>query len=103
MALTAAMQMSTDMIKIKRGLNIPLAGAPSVDVDASLTTRAVALLGADYHGMKPTMAVQVGDAVKRGDLLFTDKKCEGVRYTAPAGGRVAAINRGAKRAPVHRH
>ena len=98
MALTAAMQMSTDMIKIKRGLNIPLAGAPSVDVDTSLTTRAVALLGADYHGMKPTMAVQVGDVVKRGDLLFTDKKCEGVRYTAPAGGRVAAINRGAKRA-----
>ena len=98
MALTAAMQMSTNMIKIKRGLNIPLAGAPSVEVDASLTARAVALLGADYHGMKPTMAVQVGDAVKRGDLLFTDKKCEGVRYTAPAGGRVAAINRGAKRA-----
>ena len=98
MALTAAMQMSTNMIKIKRGLNIPLAGAPSVEVDASLATRAVALLGADYHGMKPTMAVQVGDSVKRGDLLFTDKKCEGVRYTAPAGGRVAAINRGAKRA-----
>jgi Na+-transporting NADH:ubiquinone oxidoreductase subunit A len=98
MALTAAMQMSTNMIKIKRGLNIPLAGAPSVEVDPSLATRAVALLGADYHGMKPTMAVQVGDSVKRGDLLFTDKKCEGVRYTAPAGGRVAAINRGAKRA-----
>ncbi len=32
-----------------------------------------------------------------GDLLFTDKKCEGVRYTSPAGGRVSAINRGAKR------
>jgi Na+-transporting NADH:ubiquinone oxidoreductase subunit A len=44
------------------------------------------------------MAVQVGDTVKRGDLLFTDKKCEGVRYTSPAGGRVSAINRGAKRA-----
>ena len=44
------------------------------------------------------MAVQVGDIVKKGQLLFTDKKCEGVRYTAPAGGRVAAINRGAKRA-----
>ena len=35
---------------------------------------------------------------RRHDLLFTDKKCEGVRYTSPAGGRVAAINRGAKRA-----
>ena len=90
--------MSNDMIKIKRGLDIPLAGAPSGELDTSVTTRAAGLLGADYHGMKPTMAVQVGDIVKRGDLLFTDKKCEGVRYTSPAGGRVSAINRGAKRA-----
>ena len=90
--------MSSDMIKIKRGLDIPLAGAPTGELDTAVTTRAAALLGADYHGMKPTMAVQVGDVVKRGDLLFTDKKCEGVRYTSPAGGRVSAINRGAKRA-----
>lgn len=86
------------MIKIKRGLDIPLAGAPSAEIESAPATRAVALLGGDYHGMKPTMAVQVGDVVKRGDLLFTDKKCEGVRYTAPAGGRVASINRGAQRA-----
>ena len=90
--------MSSDMIKIKRGLDIPLAGAPSGELDTSVSTRATGLLGADYHGMKPTMAVQVGDVVKRGDLLFSDKKCEGVRYTSPAGGRVSAINRGAKRA-----
>jgi Na+-transporting NADH:ubiquinone oxidoreductase subunit A len=90
--------MSSDMIKIKRGLDIPLAGAPSGALDTGVTTRAAALLGADYPGMKPTMAVQVGDVVRRGDLLFTDKKCEGVRYTSPAGGRVSAINRGAKRA-----
>ena len=89
--------MSNSMIKIKRGLDIPLAGAPSGEVDTAVTTRAAGLLGADYHGMKPTMDVQVGDVVKRGDLLFTDKKCEGVRYTSPAGGRVSAINRGAKR------
>ena len=89
--------MSNDMIKIKRGLDIPLAGAPSGDLDTAVAARAVGLLGDDYHGMKPTMAVQVGDVVKRGDLLFTDKKCEGVRYTSPAGGRISAINRGAKR------
>ena len=86
------------MIKIKRGLDIPLAGAPAQELDTSITTRAAALMGPDYYGMKPTMAVQVGDLVKKGQLLFTDKKCEGVRYTAPAGGRVSAINRGAKRA-----
>ena len=98
LAENADRQMSSDMIKIKRGLDIPLAGAPSGELDTSVSTRATGLLGADYHGMKPTMAVQVGDAVKRGDLLFSDKKCEGVRYTSPAGGRVSAINRGAKRA-----
>jgi Na+-transporting NADH:ubiquinone oxidoreductase subunit A len=97
LAENADRQMSSNMIKIKRGLDIPLAGAPSGELDSSLTTRAAGLLGADYHGMKPTMAVQEGDVVKRGDLLFTDKKCEGVRYTSPAGGRVSAINRGAKR------
>ena len=85
------------MIKIRRGLTLPLAGAPAAEIDTSPSCRAVALVGPDYHGMKPTMAVQVGDHVKRGELLFTDKKCEGVRYTAPAGGRVSAINRGAKR------
>ena len=90
-------QMSNDMIKIKRGLDIPLAGAPSGDLDTAVAARAVGVLGGDYHGMKPTMAVQVGDVVKRGDLLFTDKKCEGVRYPSPAGGRISAINRGAKR------
>jgi len=47
--------------------------------------------------MKPTMAAAVGDKVKLGQLLFTDKKTVGVRYTAPASGTVAAINRGGQR------
>jgi Na+-transporting NADH:ubiquinone oxidoreductase subunit A len=47
--------------------------------------------------MKPTMAVKEGDKVKLGQLLFTDKKTEGVRYTSPASGTVSAINRGARR------
>ena len=81
LAYNTATQKSVDMIKIKRGLDIPLAGAPAQDLDTSITTRAAALIGPDYHGMKPTMAVQVGDIVKKGQLLFTDKKCEGVRYT----------------------
>ena len=79
LAYNAAMQMSSNMIKIKRGLDIPLAGAPAQELDISLSTRAVALLGPDYQGMKPTMAVQVGDSVKRGQLLFT---C--LLYTSPS-------------------
>ncbi len=44
------------------------------------------------------MAVKEGDRVKRGTLLFTDKKTEGVRYTSPpAAGVVKEINRGERR------
>ncbi|MBN7798391.1 Na(+)-translocating NADH-quinone reductase subunit A [Parahaliea mediterranea] len=85
------------MIKIKRGLDIPIQGAPQQTIEDAPAARAVALVGFDYVGMKPTMEVAVGDTVKAGQLLFTDKKTPGVRYTAPAGGTVAAINRGARR------
>jgi Na+-transporting NADH:ubiquinone oxidoreductase subunit A len=85
------------MIKIRRGLDLPISGAPEQTITNAPDSRTVALVGDDYHGMKPTMAVQVGDKVKLGQLLFTDKKTEGVRYTSPASGTVAAINRGARR------
>ncbi len=88
------------MIKIKKGLDLPIEGAPDQLIDRSRAnaSRSVALVGFDYHGMKPTMAVQEGDQVALGDLLFTDKKNPGVRYTSPGAGRVSAINRGEKRA-----
>lgn len=57
----------------------------------------VAVIGSDFVGMKPTMEVREGDAVKLGQVLFTDKKIPSVRYTSPAAGRVTAINRGARR------
>jgi Na+-transporting NADH:ubiquinone oxidoreductase subunit A len=85
------------MIKIKRGMDIPIEGAPQQRIADAPAPRAVAVVGYDYVGMKPTMEVREGDRVKLGQLLFTDKKTPGVRYTAPASGVVAAINRGAKR------
>ena len=59
--------------------------------------RRVALLADDYVGVRPTMRVTVGDNVKRGELLFEDKKRPGVRFTAPAAGTVLAIHRGDRR------
>ena len=85
------------MIKIRRGLDLPISGAPEQTIHDAPKARSVAVLGVDYHGMKPTMAVKEGDKVKLGQLLFSDKKTEGVRYTAPAAGTIAAINRGEKR------
>jgi Na+-transporting NADH:ubiquinone oxidoreductase subunit A len=85
------------MIKIKRGLDLPITGAPLQRIEAARPARRVALVGDDYHGMKPTMAVQVGDRVKLGQVLFTDKKTPGVAFTAPGAGVISAIHRGARR------
>ncbi|MFQ5649109.1 MAG: Na(+)-translocating NADH-quinone reductase subunit A [bacterium] len=85
------------MIKIQRGLDLPINGEPQQVVSAGNQPTQVALLGVDYVGMRPTMAVAVGDNVKLGQVLFSDKKMPAVRYTAPGAGKVVAINRGAKR------
>ncbi|MCZ6617353.1 MAG: Na(+)-translocating NADH-quinone reductase subunit A [Gammaproteobacteria bacterium] len=85
------------MINIKKGLDLPLPGNPEQHIEQARPVRSVAVLGDDYPGMRPTMLVREGDRVIRGQVLFTDKKNEGVQFTAPAAGRVSAINRGAKR------
>lgn len=86
------------MIRIKRGLDLPISGGPSQDqIEPGPQVRTVAVSGYDYPGLKPTMEVAVGDSVKVGQLLFTDKKTPGIKFTSPASGKVAAINRGAKR------
>lgn len=85
------------MIKIKRGLDLPITGDPEQRVHDGPRIRSVAVVGFDYVGLKPTMAVSEGEQVQKGQLLFTDKKTEGVQFTAPSAGRVAAINRGPKR------
>lgn len=83
--------------KIKRGLDLPISGSPEQRVENGPPVRTVALVGADYVGMKPTMEIREGDRVKLGQLLFTDKKNPAVRYTAPGAGTIAAVHRGEKR------
>ena len=84
--------------KVKRGLDLPISGAPEQRISKSPLVSAVALVAADYVGMKPTMFVRPGDTVKRGQALFEDKKNPGVLYTSPGAGTVRAVNRGDKRA-----
>jgi Na+-transporting NADH:ubiquinone oxidoreductase subunit A len=88
------------MIAIQRGIDLPLAGQPATGSVTDAPVRRVALMGADYVGLKPTFLVQPGDRVRRGQALFEDKKAPGVRHTAPAAGRIEALNRGEKRAFV---
>ncbi len=82
---------------VRKGLRLPATGAPEQRVDTGPMVRRVALLADDYVGLRPTMHVAVGDDVRRGQLLFEDKKRPGVRFTAPGAGRVSAVNRGDRR------
>ena len=85
------------MIKITKGLNLPIAGMPSQQISSKTAVKRVALLGEEYIGMRPSMAVREGDRVQKGQLLFEDKRNSGVRFTAPASGTISAIHRGERR------
>ncbi len=89
--------MQVRMINIKKGLDLPIEGAPQQVIHDGPAVKRVAVLGEEFIGMRPTMHVRVDDQVKKGQVLFEDKKNPGVKFTAPASGVVKEINRGAKR------
>ncbi len=84
-------------IRIEKGLDLPISGAPEPIIEEGPSLRHVAVTGTDYLGMKPRLWVEEGDKVKLGQLLFEDKKNPGVHFTSPGSGTVRAIHRGAKR------
>lgn len=83
--------------KIKKGLNIPLAGAPEQKISAGADVKSVAVLGPDTNDLKPRMLVREGDRVKLGQPLYSDKQNPGVQFTSPGAGVITAINRGERR------
>lgn len=85
------------MIHIKKGLDLPLAGQPAMRIDSAQPVRHVAVTSDGYPGLRPSMRVRVGDAVRQGQVLFEDKQRPGVLFTAPAAGQVVAIHRGHQR------
>ena len=84
-------------IKIKKGLDVPLAGSPEQSISAGPDVTSVALLGPDTHDLKPRMLVREGDRVRLGQALYTDKANPGINFTSPGSGTVARINRGERR------
>jgi len=85
------------LIKIRKGLDLPISGAPEQRVHPARAVAHVAVLGVDYVDLKPTMLVAEGDKVRLGQALFEHKKLPGVRVTAPGSGQVVAIHRGPRR------
>jgi Na+-transporting NADH:ubiquinone oxidoreductase subunit A len=86
--------------KLKKGLDVPITGVPEQIVEAGADVSSVSLLGADYPGLKPVLAVEEGNRVALGQTLFTDKDQPKISYTSPASGVVTSIVRGYRRVLV---
>ncbi len=82
---------------LRKGLDLPITGECRQVVEDAPAPARVALVGLDYHDLRPTMAVQEGDEVRAGQLLFEDKRRPGLRFTSPGAGKVAGVHRGDKR------
>ncbi len=85
-------------IKIKRGMDIKLEGAPSLDIHQANSPATFAVKPTDFKGLVPKMHVKQGDKVKAGDCLFADKKNDKICFTAPVSGEIAEVVRGDRRA-----
>lgn len=84
-------------MKFKKGLDLPITGAPVQDIHDGPAIRTVAVNGQDFIGLKPKMLVAEGETVKLGQPLFVHKESPEIQYVSPGGGTVRAINRGARR------
>lgn len=82
---------------IRRGRRFaPDAAFQGAAPERRVTTR-VALLGSDCRGLRPALLIAEGDQVARGQVLFSDRRQERLRFTSPVAGTVVAITRGERR------
>jgi len=70
---------------------------PASDVESLPAPKSVAVYPGEIHGIKLRLSVQEGDQVKRGSVLFTDKRNERMKYCAPAAGTIRSVVRGHRR------
>ncbi|WP_297095187.1 Na(+)-translocating NADH-quinone reductase subunit A [uncultured Draconibacterium sp.] len=87
----------SEVIKLRKGLNIKLKGSAEKALDKLPVPATVALKPTDFPGLTPKLSVKVDAEVKAGDALFYDKYHPEILFTAPLGGKVVSINRGERR------
>ncbi|MCU0450613.1 MAG: Na(+)-translocating NADH-quinone reductase subunit A [Bernardetiaceae bacterium] len=88
----------SDVIKLKKGFDINLAGKAEKKLTEGIMPDTVALKFEDFVGMgRPKILVKEGDVVKSGTPLFFDKGLDTVQYVAPLSGEVVEVKRGEKR------
>ncbi len=86
------------VICIRKGRDLRLKGPAAKKVEETVIPSRAAICPSDFRGFRPRLLVKSDDTVKVGTPLLEDKTHPEIKIVSPASGRVAAVNRGEKRA-----
>ncbi len=87
----------TDVIKLRKGLDIHLQGKAEGKVIQLKSNGQYGIVPADFEGVVPKVVVHEGDHVKAGDALFVNKQYPEVKFASPVSGTVREVVRGERR------
>ena len=89
--------MPTATVTMKKGLGLNIPGEPGPAVESVTGLDRIGVVPERIPHVKPRLAVAEGDTVRRGSVLFVDKRNPEIRFVSPAGGTVKAIRFGPRR------
>ena len=84
-------------INLRKGLNVPLAGAAVRTVRKTILPDVVAIRPSDFRDLTPKLLVKEGDKVLAGSPVLADKMSQNILFTSPVSGTVSGVVRGDKR------
>lgn len=87
----------TNLIRIKKGLDIPLPGKADISHVESVEAQEYAIVPDDFPGVKWKAAVQSGDHIAQGAPLLFAKEYADLYLASPVSGEVKAVLRGERR------
>lgn len=86
-----------ELIKTKRGLDIPIIGKAKETIVAAPLSPIVSVVPDYYHGIIPKIMVKEGSILKAGSPVFYNKAVPEMNFVSPVSGKVIAVNRGERR------
>jgi Na+-transporting NADH:ubiquinone oxidoreductase subunit A len=87
----------SEIIKLKRGLNLKLKGAADKILTPGTPAGRYGVKPVDFPGLVPKLSVKPGEEVKAGSVLFFDKFRPEVKFASPVSGKVLDVVRGERR------
>ena len=79
------------LVRLKRGLDLPISGSPVQSVNTLTRIESAALLSDDYVSVDPELVVKEGDRVVAGEPIFKDRVRPKLIVSSPISGVVSSI------------